>query len=327
MSTGFQIPDWAESVLTVPGTSAPLCRHRDQLLGPCGETVARVEDGIVRSTIPLDDPSITYYSALGGARFFERSTVAYAMTTLDTPIYHGHLRDFAPKERDAVIVDVGGGDGRNVVTWLEWGFRRVVLVDPVFAALARLRDRLSAANPNWLESVLLVEADARRLPLRRDCADRVFAIESLSYLDGDFEVGVGECKRVLARAGRLLIADRDYEGGLLTMLLYFGGVEGMLQLSMGRTLIDGMGDRRVRTRCFTRNELIAAIEQSRLKVIQVSGVSGFSMVLSYLRSIDRLGDNAEARVQDIHMLLDRLARTGTFMRSHVVIAEHADRRE
>jgi SAM-dependent methyltransferase len=327
MSTGLRLPDWAESVLTVPGTSAPLCRHRDQLLGPGGEAVAQVHDGIVRSPVPLDDPSISYYNAIGGAHFFERSTVAYAMTTLDTPIYHGHLREFAPEERDAVIVDVGGGDGRNVVPWLEWGFRRVVVVDPVVAALARLRERLSAANPDWLDSVLLVEADARRLPLRSDCADRVFAIESLSYLDGDFQVGMAECKRVLARAGRVLIADRDYEGGLLTRLLYFGGVEGMLQLSMGRTLVDGIGDQRVRTRCFTRDELVAAIEQSRLKVTQVSGVSGFSMVLSYLRSIDRLGDNAEARVQEIQRLLDRLARTGTFMRSHVVVAEHADRRE
>jgi SAM-dependent methyltransferase len=327
MSSSSRIPDWAENLLTVPGTNAPLCRGRDQLLGPAGEPVGQVLDGIVRTGVPRDDPSIAYYRTIGGAHFFERSAVAYAMTTLDTPVYHGHLKEFAPEERDAVIVDVGGGDGRNVVPWLEWGFRRVVLVDPVVAPLVRFRERLSSTHPEWLDSVLLVQADARRLPLRAHCADRLFAIESLSYLDGDFEVGVGECKRVLARAGRLLIADRDYEGGLLARLLYFGGVEGMLQLNTGRAMVDGMGDQRVRTRCFTRDELIAAIKQSQLKIMHVVGVSGFSIVLSYLRGIDRLGGNAEARVQEIHMLLDRLARTGTFMRSHVVVAEHADHRD
>ena len=151
MTPAANIPVWADSLLTVPGTDASLRRNGDQLLSPTGERVAQVADGIVRTGVPPDDPSISYYSALGGTHFFERSSVAYAMTTLDTPVYHGHLRDFTPERNDAVIVDVGGGDGRNAVPWLEWGFRRVVLVDPVVASLVRLRDRLRSANPGWLE--------------------------------------------------------------------------------------------------------------------------------------------------------------------------------
>jgi SAM-dependent methyltransferase len=325
MTPAANIPVWADSLLTVPGTDASLRRDGDQLLSPTGEWVAQVADGIVRTGVPPDDPSISYYSAIGGTHFFERSSVAYAMTTLDTSVYHGYLRDFIPDRNDALIIDVGGGDGRNVVPWLEWGFRRVVLVDPVVASLVRLRDRLRSANPGWLDSLLLVKADARRLPLRSGSADRVFAIESLSYLDCDFEVGVAECKRILGVSGRLLVGDRDYEGGLLARLFYYGGVEGMLQLNTGRALVDGMGSQRVRTRCFTRAELIEAVEKPGLKVVDVSGVSGLSLVLSYLRSIDRLGANADDRVHEVQALLKYLGRSGSFMRSHVVVAEHADR--
>src|SRR5262249_59788012 len=99
---------------------------------------------------------------------------------------------------DALILDVGGGDGRNAVPWLRWGFRRLVVVDPVRAALARLRARLAVDNPDWLDRVLLIEADARHLPLRERCAERVQAIEALAYLNEDYSSGLSEGIRLLA---------------------------------------------------------------------------------------------------------------------------------
>ena len=161
------------------------------------------------------------------------------MSALDAEVYHGYLAELRPDDLDAVVLDVGGGDGRNAVPWLRWGFRRVVVVDPVRDALARLRERLAAEHADWLNRVLLIEADARQLPLRERCADRVQAIESLAYLNGDYSSGLVECTRVLADGARLLVADRDYEGGLLARLFYGGGVRGMLEQAPSRDIWDG----------------------------------------------------------------------------------------
>jgi hypothetical protein len=53
------------------------------------------------------DPSTEYYRTIGGAHFHERSVVPYAMTALDTPVYHDYLRGFAADNCDILVVDVG----------------------------------------------------------------------------------------------------------------------------------------------------------------------------------------------------------------------------
>ncbi len=83
------------------------------------------------------------------------------MSSLDTPIYHARIDDVLPADRDAIIVDVGGGDGRNAGHCLNRGCRRVIVVDAVAEALMRFRQRVAEHNPDWLDRLLLIEADAR----------------------------------------------------------------------------------------------------------------------------------------------------------------------
>ena len=111
--------------------------------------------------------------------------------------------------------------------WLDWGYERVIATDAVFSSLARLRERLVADHPEWLERILLVESDMRTLPLKANSVETAFAIESLYYLNEDYHLGLAECRRILKQTGRLLIAERSWEGAVLTRLLY-GGVEEML---------------------------------------------------------------------------------------------------
>ena len=189
MSTSSAMPPWALEVLTKPGTGLALSQELGELLDPEGAIVGRVLDGIACFAVADRDASIAFYREVGGARFHERASVTYAMSTLDTEVYHGYLAEFQPDNLDAVIVDVGGGDGRNAVPWLRWGFRRVLVIDPVFAALARLRDRVARDTPEWLDRLLLIEADARSLPLAPGVAARVQAIEALAYLNEDYAIG------------------------------------------------------------------------------------------------------------------------------------------
>jgi SAM-dependent methyltransferase len=311
-------------MLNRPGGGRVSC-HENRLIDAGGRPVGQLDNGVVRFAVSSDDASIKYYRSIGGAHFNERSSAAYAMTTLDTPSYHGYLRRVAPRGRNAVVVDVGGGDGRNALPWLEWGYNKVVVIDPVTTALWRFRDRVAARNPSWLDRLLLIEGDARALPLASGCADRVLAIESLSYLNEDFERGLRECRRIMQPDALLLLADRDYEGALLARLFYYGGVAAMLEMGGSRHLWDGIGEKRVRSRCFTSAELIAVIKGEGLRVLESHGISSFSLILSFLSKLDRLGEVSEVQREGVSRLLSSLGHHGSMLRSHVLIARRGRR--
>jgi ubiquinone/menaquinone biosynthesis C-methylase UbiE len=313
-----QIPEWAWEVLASPGGGRLRCEGR--ILRAADQPIGRIDQGILRFKMPRGDPSTEYYRTIGGAHFHARSAVPYAMTALDTPVYHDYLRQFAPDDHDVLVVDVGGGDGRNAIPWLQWGFKRVVVVDSSAAALSRFRTWMLAENREWVERLVLIECDARTLPLADDTADRVQAIESLYYLNEDYVQGLAQCRRVMRRQARLLLADRSYEGALLTRLLYYGGVGAMLETVRSREMWDGEDGHRVRTRYFAREELHALVAAQGFEIVETGGISAFSLLLSFLSKLDRLGPDSEAQVAPIHQLLIGLAHTGCFSRSHVVIA-------
>jgi ubiquinone/menaquinone biosynthesis C-methylase UbiE len=308
------LPEWAWDVLAAPGGGPLQCENG--ILRTADQPIGRIDRGILHFDMPNGDPSTEYYRAIGGAHFHERAASRYAMTALDTAVYHRYLHGFAPESRDSTVVDVGGGDGRNALPWLRWGFKRVVVV----AALSRFRARVSAENREWLAHLLLIECDARALPLASGLADRVMAIEALYYLNEDYEQGLSECHRVMRPQARLLLADRSYEGALLTRLLYFGGVGAMLETAHGREMWDGEDGHRVRTRCFSHEELRDLVAAQGFEIVQSLGVSAFSLLLSFLSKLNKLGSATEAQLADLHRLLISLGRTGCFKRCHVIIA-------
>jgi SAM-dependent methyltransferase len=280
-----------------------------------------IVNGVACFPIATPDRSIEFYRDVGGAHFHERAAVPYSMSALDTEVYHSYLAELRCDNLDALIVDVGGGDGRNAVPWLRWGFRRVVVVDPVRGALARLRSRLEAEHPDWLDRVLLIEADARQLPLRERCAERVQAIEVLAYLNEDYSSGLRECIRLLPDGARLLVADRDYEGGLLTRLFYGGGIRGLLDQAASRGIWDGNETRIVRSRCFTAEEFETTIRDHGLRIVSQAGVSVLSLILGYERACGRLSPQDKAHLGEVRALLCRLGRAGSMRRSHVIVAQ------
>lgn len=276
--------------------------------------------GVLRFPERVADRNIAYYRGVGGARILDRSHVPFAMTALDTPTLHAFLDAVSPADRDALIVDVGGGDGRNALPWLERGYRRVIVIDAAGEALVRLRSRIAERAPEWLDRVVLVESDARELPLADGCAAVVLAIESLYYLNDDYERGLRECVRILAPQGRLLLAERDREGALVMQLLYHG-LEAMLRSHREGAVWDGPAQS-VRTRSFTEAELRATLTANGLDVVSVGGTSLLALILGWMNGRGML-DGAESQVEAVRSLLAELGGSGQLRRCHVVIAGHA----
>src|SRR5262249_2024385 len=105
-------------------------------------------EGILKVDVVDSDPTIQWYESQGGADFQDRMQIPFTMTSLDTPLYHEILENERPADADAVVIDVGAGDGRNTLPFLKWGYRRVVAVEPVRASLVRLRQRAVQEFPD-----------------------------------------------------------------------------------------------------------------------------------------------------------------------------------
>jgi SAM-dependent methyltransferase len=314
------IPCWVLSILTSPGGRSRLKLNGNKLTDLKGRHVAYIDKGVIHFTSQVDDASVAYYRSIGGAHFHERAAAPYSMSALDTPVYHAYLRQIAPKNRSAVIVDVGAGDGRNSLPWLQWGYKRLVVIDGVAAALYRFRDLVAAWNEAWLNNIVLIECNVRSLPLASACADRVVAIEALYYLNDEYGTGLRECRRIMRPSARLLVSERDHEGALLTRLLYYGGLEAFVEMGQSRQMWDGEAGNLVRTRCFTQPELLALLRRQGLRALEAHGVSLFSLILSFFSKSDGFSANQAALRESVCELLETLGRNGTARRCHVVIA-------
>ncbi|MGH7814703.1 MAG: methyltransferase domain-containing protein [Candidatus Binataceae bacterium] len=315
-----RIPAWAWPLLVCPRCRKPLpgTPGEELICSGCGPA-GKIEEGILRFAVTGKDASIEWYRDKGGARFFERRQEPFAMSSLDAPLYHHYLAALRPRRTGAVVLDVGAGDGRNTAPWLEWGFERVIATDAVFAALARFRERIQAEHSEWLDRIVLIECDARRLPLCDEAAAVIFAIETLYYLNEDYPLALEECRRVLKPKGRLLLSERSWEGALLTRLFY-GGVEGILSLADGRDMWDGSGDKMVRSRCFTEPELMEMVRAHGLTPLESKGQPLLSLVLGYLRGAGKLKAGDEELLPQVRALLQRLGDGGRMRRTHVVVA-------
>ncbi|HUO05326.1 MAG TPA: class I SAM-dependent methyltransferase [Candidatus Binataceae bacterium] len=248
------------------------------------------------------------------------------MSALDTPVYHRFLAKLRPPNlAESIVVDVGAGDGRNTAPWLAWGFKRVVAVDAVCASLARFRQRIRRQHPAWLDRILMVECDARQIPLSSAQADIVIAIESLYYLNEDYPRGLAECVRIMKPNGRIFLAERSWEGALLARLLY-SGVGAMLSIAKSRDMWDGGMQDSVRSRCFTETELIAMLRGRGLEPLEVKGIPLLPLILGYLRSQGSLKRGDGKLLGRLGHLLQDLGEHGQMRRTYAVVAAKASAR-
>lgn len=124
------------------------------------------------------------------------------------------------------VLEVGCGTGRFTRRIVDEG-RELIAVDHSSASLRILKGKLSGSQR---ESVLLVQGDATRLPIRGDWATRSLSCQVLEHLPGD-EVrrrAVSELARTLERSGRLALSAYWHTPGLGWLLAREGKHSGAI---------------------------------------------------------------------------------------------------
>lgn len=310
------LPDWAFDVLRCPNTRAPVSLEGSVLRLGDGKEVGRWERGIVRFPIHDRGSNTKFYREIGGVHFHEHASRPFAMSSLDAHVYHAHLETFCRNDLHGPVVDIGGGDGRNAEFFLARGYKRIIVVDVAVEALLRFRNRVAEHDPESLDRLLLIEADARNLPLGDSCATNVIAIEALSFLNEDYETGLADAARILASNGILVISEHDYEGGL-AMKCFYHGLGAMIETSISRELWHGPAEH---MKMFTEEELLVFVRRCGLDVKATQGISIFSMILAWMQARSLLSDRDVKQLPAVRKMLADLGREGHMRRCHVIIA-------
>lgn len=315
----MSLPDWANDLLVCPETKSPLKVMQSSLIDENGMRIAKIDHGLIRFGVGEDYEDTRYFRSIGGAHFYERHKIALSMSALDTSVYQRALGHLDPFKHDLVL-DLGGGDGRNAGHLLESGFTRLIVTDVAGDALLRFRRRLAARDPALLDRVLLVECDARKLPIREGILGAALAIEVLTYLNEDYGIGVRELRRCLRHHGVAFVSEHDWAASLLTRVMY-KGLPALLKNAENRDSWDGVADATVRSRSFTCEELVEIFSTEGFHVRPMGGVPLLSMAIGFLHGLGRLDQPSEAERSQLGDLLKTLSETSAPFRCNIIHAE------
>ena len=127
----------------------------------------------------------------------------------DSPVPSLELIEQARPEKDAAIIDVGGGASRLVDGLLERGFRRVTVLDISAAALdlAALRLGRRASEVQWIVDDVTAWEPAQRFDIWHDRAAFHFLVEA-----ADRAAYIARLKQALVPGGYAIIASFAADG-------------------------------------------------------------------------------------------------------------------
>jgi len=170
----------------------------------------RREDGLVMVTSREDHDGPNPYADID---YVARTADPMTTTAGEWPYYREAItRSVAALPRDAVVVDLGCGDGRVSLDLLRHWRLRVVSIDLDEANLGRLAERVPAdQSDRWLGCV----ANAKTLRLPQSAAHAVFAMGLLHTLPADAPGILTEAHRALRPGGVLVNSEATVEGALL----------------------------------------------------------------------------------------------------------------
>jgi hypothetical protein len=116
------LPSLAGQILVSLCTRLPLSEVDGRLLTANGETAASVDRGVARFPLPETDTGIAFYRDVGGAQFLWAGSGPLRHDSPRHACVSWYLADLRPNDSDVLIVDVGGGDGRDAILWLDRDF-------------------------------------------------------------------------------------------------------------------------------------------------------------------------------------------------------------
>lgn len=205
--------------------------------------------------------------------YMSRASLPFTTTAREAIQYYAHLGtivgDLGP---DIRVLDLGCGDGRFTVHLQAIGIGQIVACDLDLSNLRRSERRLGVEQR---QGIVLLHADALKLPLADGVFDAVFAIGILNTLGGRFVEAASKLHRLLKPGGILVNSEPTLEGSLIFALVRHD-LEEFLDVARTSTkAIDIAGDKRQRYPVFEHGKVETLLSRAGFDVQRRLGIQIF----------------------------------------------------
>ena len=228
--------------------------------------------------------NIIEYDKIGGTRLFERSKIIGTHSFFDFEITIQYLKTLNCF-KNKIILDLGCGDGRFTLWFLEKTNAYIVCVDSNVDNLIRLKKNVNYEI--YKDRLILINSDILNLPMFKIKFDIIWSFETLYYLNDKYNDGIKIVSDLLKKDGELFNTDRNYFGGVIHSLLS-GGIKDFLSSLESQTIFDYWGDSKPQSIVITDDYFERTAKKFNLDVINKIRLPIFTTLISYLVSNEKI---------------------------------------
>jgi len=238
-----------------------------------------IDEGVLRMDASgTSDDIKQLYSVMGGTHFVDTSFESNPLIHITTRAYRKFLDKQFPQPAGSLL-DFGCGDGRFSLWAAEKWFPTVVAVDSNLPSLKRLA---AEARRRKLEKIVVVCADLKNPPFKRDYFDAVLCIEVLYYLIPSLgRAGAIQAPaNLLSNRGKMVLSEFSRFGRAMIDL-------DAMDITNARSLIETshrwekFGDMRIQSYQWSVSDLRSDLQSVHLQIVDETAVSLAAALFSY----------------------------------------------
>jgi SAM-dependent methyltransferase len=287
----------AKKIFSCPTCQIPFSFSNDEQIAKCEKCgfLLIYEEAVWANPKLMDDKSINYCRDID---YVKRASNPFTTTARETLQYNRYLKKLLSSiNPGSYVLDLGCGDGRFTQYFLDNGLEKIIAVDIDLHNLRRLASRLSSEEK---EKVILIHADASKLPIKEGGLDAIFALGILNVLANQLLDVCTHLHNLLAYGGILVNSEPTLEGSLLYALIRQDFEEFFTVATTYTKTVDYDGDRSKRYAVFEHGKVEAVLSQSGFLVQDVKGVSVFpSLIFGGVLQMNEYDEDLKAKLVTI----------------------------
>lgn len=256
----------------------------------------------------------------GGTDFHSRAKVPGTHSYFDSNNIYQQLELIFRDVSASMILDVGCGDGRTVIWFLDNTEANIIAVDCSYEALMRLKTNYLDDTPGYKDRVLLIHSNIMDMPIKNSCCDFIFSFEVYCYLLDDYEKGFRESLRALKPNGHFVTAERNKAFGLLHELLN-RGPKGMIETNQSSNIIDHWNDDVIYTRVLDHKDNEAMLNRNGLTIKKTYGVSFYSVITAFLKAQGLYADDIQDMAPQLADIFSQYSSSEYMHRSTIYLTQ------
>lgn len=230
-------------------------------------------EGIYRGRVEEDVATRFHEKMPKGAALRDLKDVHLHLAYWETPYYKKAISRFldeTPPAHDAIVMDIGCGDGRFTEFLIELGYQRIIATDAHLTPLLSLQDY--ARRKGFSDRILIIHCDADSIPVRAGVAAAILAIGVYYYLNDRYEKCLLEAHRLLQKGGILINSEPDLEGAVYKSFIFEEPKDAIENLQQQR-FKEEKGNTDFKFKLFSRKEFPALLKKNGFSLIAYHGLS------------------------------------------------------